>query len=154
MKPPGFGDEGQGRVQFKDKNNATLFVFKEKEQSWLCLAGPPSSSQVEIVPWGFPWPSSQLGFPSPLQGNPHFSFWPSIFKPCADFQAPKGESLNFFDIFYVKVERDWRLLCGTRATHDLPTCLIAPITFIFPPWNDLFYRANCFRVLIFQKSCE
>lgn len=38
MKPPGFGDEGQGRVQFKDKNNATLFVFKEKEQSWLCWA--------------------------------------------------------------------------------------------------------------------
>lgn len=30
MKPPGLGDEGQGRIQFKDKNNDTLFVFKEK----------------------------------------------------------------------------------------------------------------------------
>lgn len=29
------------------------------------------------------------------------------------------------------MERDWRLLCGTRTTHDLPAGLIAPITFFF-----------------------
>lgn len=29
------------------------------------------------------------------------------------------------------MERDWRLLCATRTTHDLPTHSIAPITFFF-----------------------
>lgn len=50
MKPAGFEDERQDRVQFKDKNNAILFVFKGKEQSLALLSlGPPVPVRWKLV---------------------------------------------------------------------------------------------------------
>lgn len=106
MKPAGFEDERQDRVQFKDKNNTTLFVFKGNSP-WLCSAWAPQFQSGGN--WSLELPMANLtaapglGFLSLLIGNPHFSFWPSIFKPRANFQAPKGESFELFDIFDVKV---------------------------------------------------
>lgn len=151
----------KGRIQFKDKNNVTLFIFKEKEQSLSMLSlGLPVPIRWKLV-LGASHGQAQhplgLDFSHHCKGTHIFHSDHPFSSLVPTFKAPKGESFELFDIFDVKVER-W------RGTGDCCVAQEQPMTFqlmwqhqllyYFPPWNDLFYTANCFMILIFQKPCE
>lgn len=147
MKPPGFGDEGQGRVQFKDNNHATAFVFKEKEKSLLSL-GPPVTVRWEMVlgtPCGQAHSSPWAWFSFTTATEPTFLILTIHSQALCQLSSTSRRKFWTFWHFLRQrweVERDWRLLCGTRTIHDLPTRLIAPITLFFssPEWSILYSK--------------
>lgn len=146
---------GIAEFSLKMKTMPHFLSSGRKNKPWLCLAWAP-----QFQPGGN-WSLAKLtaapglGFLSPLHishsNHPFSSLVPT-------FKHLKEKVLNFLTFFTSRLRGGEGLeIAVCHKNNPWPSNSFNSTNyffFFFLPWNDQFYPANCFRMLIFQKSSE